>query len=149
MPDRVVQIQAHEPAKEQVILKMLTEFALGGDGVEHLKQQGPQEVFGRDGGTTGLGVDPVEERGKAGKSLVGHLPDGPQRMIFGDALLQGTEEHKRRLPRLFSPHPNPSVSAFLQGKHYQTGPQIDRAGRQSQGCEEEFFSTLLGVEPPR
>ena len=107
VPDRFVQIEAHEPAKQQVILQVLAELALGRDGIEHLDEKGAQEILGRDGGTAALGVDLVKERRQSGKGLIGHLADGPQGVIFGDTVLQGTEEHKRRLACLFSPHPNP------------------------------------------
>ena len=53
VPDGFVQIEAHEPAKEQVVLQVFAELALRRDGVEHLDEKSAQEILGRDGGAAG------------------------------------------------------------------------------------------------
>ena len=48
VPDGVVQIQPDEPAVEQVVAERFHELAFVPDRIEHLEQQGTQEVFGRN-----------------------------------------------------------------------------------------------------
>ena len=99
VPDRVIHAQAHEPAKEQVVIELLHELPLAADRVEELEQQRTQQLLGRDGGPAGLGVQPGELRGQLAKGLVDHRADRPQGMVGRHALLgPAVAEHRVRMP---------------------------------------------------
>ncbi|MNT01458.1 hypothetical protein D3C72_1359240 [compost metagenome] len=61
-PNWVVHRQPDEPAKQQVVLRLLHELALGANAVEHLQQHGPQQLLRRDAGPATLDIGLVHLR---------------------------------------------------------------------------------------
>ncbi len=79
MPDRIVRVEADEPAEEQVVVQLLHEHPLRADAVDRLQQQGQQQLLRRDGWPAAdpLGVEPAERRIQPIEGLIGqpaHLP---------------------------------------------------------------------------
>ncbi len=61
-PDCVVHRQPDEPAKQQVVLRLLHQLALGPDAVEHLQQHRSQQLLQRDARATTLDVGLIHPR---------------------------------------------------------------------------------------
>lgn len=90
-PNGIVHGQANEPAKQQVVLGLLHELALGADAVKHLQEHGAQELLRRDAGATAFDVGLVhaaEKRIHLHQRGVNHLADGPQGMLGRNEVLQ-------------------------------------------------------------
>jgi hypothetical protein len=87
-PHRVVHRQAHEPAKQQVVLQLLDQHPLATNRVEHLQQQRAQQMLRRHRRPTGLRVEQREPRRQARQRGIRHLPNRPQRMIRRHPLLR-------------------------------------------------------------
>ena len=80
-PDRLVQAQADEPAKQDAVVDLLHQQPLTANRVEPLQQQGPQQLLGRNGGPPHVGVHPLETRRELAQDLIGHQPDRAQRVM--------------------------------------------------------------------
>jgi hypothetical protein len=87
MPDGLIHTQAHEPPKEQVVLELLDQQALRPHGVQHLDEQRPQQLLGRNRRPARVGVEPVERRREGRQGLVGQAPYRSQGMVARDSLL--------------------------------------------------------------
>lgn len=46
LPDSVIHLEAHEPAKQQVVLKLLHQHSFAANRVQNLEQQGAQQLLG-------------------------------------------------------------------------------------------------------
>ncbi len=62
IPYHIVHAQAHEPAKQQVVVDLLDQQSLGTDGKEHLQEQGPQDVLRRYRRPAGISVECIQLR---------------------------------------------------------------------------------------
>jgi hypothetical protein len=58
--DRLRERQAHEPARQELVLRVLAEVALGGDCAEDLNKLRAQLHLGGDRGPATLGVERLE-----------------------------------------------------------------------------------------
>jgi hypothetical protein len=76
VPGLVVHIQAHEPAKQEVVIRLLHEQALAADGVQHLQEQGPEQLLRRDGVASLAGIHGLKVPGELPQGLVHHLAHG-------------------------------------------------------------------------
>jgi hypothetical protein len=104
MPHGRIHPQAHKPAEEQIVVQLFHQLALAADGVQHLQQEGAEQLLGRDRGTAALGV----ERREAGRQLLedrlDQRLDRPERMVRRDPLLEIDIAEHHPLARLGSPH---------------------------------------------
>ena len=93
MPDRVVHIQADEPAEQQVVVELFHQQPFAPDRVQHLQQQGPQQLLRRDRRTSRLGVQAGEPARHRLQRVIRQRADRAERMIGRHALFrrQGTE----------------------------------------------------------
>lgn len=128
IPHLLPEGQPHEPAKEQVVLDVLTETPLRGDAVEDADELGAQEVLRGDGDTAPLGIEAPKQRTHGGKRLIHHPAEGAQGMIGRYPIIERSQHHHALLPFLISPHHTP-LDLDLQGKVYQFGVQKDSQGR--------------------
>ena len=55
-PHRVVHAEPDEPPKQQVVLQLLHQHPLTAHRIQHLEQQRPQEMLGRDRRAAGRGI---------------------------------------------------------------------------------------------
>ena len=81
IPDRIIERQAHEPAKQQVVTQLLAQLPFAADRVEHLQQQSPDQLLRRDRVAAAIGIDRVELGVHRCQRVVHQQPDRPQRMI--------------------------------------------------------------------
>src|SRR5882672_1915945 len=68
VPDRIVRRQSHEPAIQKIVVQLLHQLAFRADAVEHLQQQGAQQLLRRDRRTSLAGVEPPRLRFKSLKT---------------------------------------------------------------------------------
>src|SRR5213594_4885896 len=140
VPDRVIHGQAHEPPEEQVVVELLHEEPLAAHAVEHLQEQGPQQVLGRDRRPPDLGIQLVELGRQFAQDRVAHGPQGAQGMVGRDASLQ------RHIP---SDHPLRPLRAMGDTILGELSPQFDqlysKVGRPSIPPEHLLRALLLQV----
>ena len=60
VPDRVVDVESHKPAKQEVVIELLHQKSLAAHRVEHLQEQRTQKLFRRDRRPPAACVDRVE-----------------------------------------------------------------------------------------
>jgi hypothetical protein len=95
VPDRGIHRQPHEPVEEQIVIELLDQCPLTPDRVEDLQQQGPEQLLGRNRGTTRLGIAPSEPRRQLREHGIHHDPDRAQGMVLRHPLLgQDVAEHR-------------------------------------------------------
>src|SRR5258708_3736234 len=103
-PHRLIHVQPHKPAEQQVVIKLLHQQPLAAHRVQHLQQQGPQQLLRRDRRPP---VRRVESR-KFRRQLLQHgihdLANRPQRMFLRHSLLRRNVAVHRSLLLIFSAH---------------------------------------------
>jgi len=115
VPHLVVHGQADKPAKQQIVIQLLHQQALAANGVQHLEQQSPQQLFRGNGGTSHLGIHGLKLGPQVRQGLIHHRLDRPQRVIqrhslcgrkvTEHAILMGIETtHNRRLHSMYCYH---------------------------------------------
>ena len=60
VPDRIIERHADEPAEQQVVAQLLAQLPLAADRVEHLQQQGANQLLRGDRVPAGVSVNLVE-----------------------------------------------------------------------------------------
>ena len=94
-PDRLVHLQAHEPAEQQVVVELLHQQPFAANRVEDLQQLRPEQPLRRDRGAADLRVQPIELAGHLPQHLVDQAADGPERVVGRHTLLGGhVAEHR-------------------------------------------------------
>ncbi len=104
VPDLVVHGQAHEPAKQEVVVELLHEQTLAADGVEHLEEQSPQQLLRRDRGAPLPGIHGLKVPGELPQGPVHHLPQRSQGMVFGYPGFRGQVTEHGVLMDVVAPH---------------------------------------------
>src|SRR5215471_13279195 len=87
VPDRIVHLQAHEPPEQQVIVQLLHQQPLAPDRVQHLQQQGTQQLLGGNRGPANNRVELVEPRREFAQEGIDQRPHRAQRVISWDTPL--------------------------------------------------------------
>ena len=88
MPDRVVHSQADEPAEQQVVVELFQQQPFAPDRVQHLQQQGPQQLLRRDRRPSRLGVQAGEPARHRLQRVIRQRADRAERMIGRHALFR-------------------------------------------------------------
>ena len=105
IPDGVIHLQAHEPAKQQVVVELLHQQALAPDRVQHLQQQGAQQLLGRNRRATHPRVELAKARRELSEYAVNHRPHHPQRMLGRNTLLhRHVTPHRAHLIPIIAAH---------------------------------------------
>jgi len=104
VPHRLIQLQAHEPPVEHVIVELLHQLPLTADGIQRLEQQGPQQLLGRNRRPAALGIQPIKPARQRPQRPVGHLTDGAQGMVRRHPLLGRDVAEQLRLRSICSAH---------------------------------------------
>ena len=107
MPRRGLQIEADEPAIEQIVLELLHELPLAPDRVEQRQQQRAQQLLGRNRRAARLAIERLELRREIAQDGIHELSNGPQRVIGRHPLLEHHRRKHRPLYALVSPHRSP------------------------------------------
>jgi hypothetical protein len=87
-PHGVVHAEPDKPAKQQVIGELFHQHPLAAHRIQHLEQERPQQVLGRDRRPARLGIQLFELRRQPAQGLISHRPNRPQRMIGRHTLLR-------------------------------------------------------------
>ena len=69
-------------------VNVLHQHPLTAHRIQHLEQQGPQQMLGRNRRPACLGIQRVEPRRQPLQGLIRHRADGPQRVVRRNALLR-------------------------------------------------------------
>ena len=85
---RLVQAQADEPAKQQVVLELLDQQPLAPHRIQHLQQQRAQQLLGRNRRPAEIRIQGFEFPREASQGGIDDAPDRPQRVIGRHALLR-------------------------------------------------------------
>ena len=104
VPHRVIHAEADEPAKQQVVIKLLDQLPLGADRIKHLQQQRPQHILGRYRGTARVRVHLIERRAQRGQHYIRKTAYLTQRVILRHTLLQRHIAEHPTLQPLISTH---------------------------------------------
>ena len=91
VPHRVLDRQAHEPAKQQVVTDLLHKLPLAAHAVEHLQEHRPDQLLGRDTRPPALHVGLVHRRElgiQLRQGLIDPYPDRPKRVVDRNKLFQ-------------------------------------------------------------
>jgi hypothetical protein len=114
VPDRIIQIQPHEPAEQNVVVHLFHEQPLAAHRIQHLQQLRAQQLLWRNRWATHFRVHLVELRRQLLQDFVHHRADRPQRMVAGHALLRGNVAKHVTLLLIGSSHaPLDAVCAAL------------------------------------
>src|SRR6267378_360936 len=82
VPDRIVDVEPHKPAKQEVVIELLHQQPLAAHRVQHLQQQRAQKLLRRNRRPPAAGVDRVEAPRRLLEGRIYHYSDGSQRMIL-------------------------------------------------------------------
>jgi hypothetical protein len=104
VPRLVVELQADEPAEEQVVLELLDELPLAADRVEELEQQRPHELLRRHRGAACAAVEGREAGREVAQHGIDEHADRAQRVLRRDAVLPVHHREHHALPALLAPH---------------------------------------------
>src|SRR5262245_6569546 len=88
IPYRLVHLQAHKPAKQQVVVELLHQQPFTAHRIEHLQQQGAEQPLRRNRRTSALRVQPVKIRRHLRQHCIGHLAHTPEWVSSRNPLLQ-------------------------------------------------------------
>ena len=88
VPDRIVRRQSHEPAVQKIVVQLLHQLAFRADAVEHLQQQGAQQLLRRDRRTSLAGVEPPKAAVQITQNIPDKFPHLPQRMVRRHTLIR-------------------------------------------------------------
>ena len=89
IPDRLIDRQPHEPAKQQVVIQLLAQQPLASDRVQNLQRRGSHQPLRRDRGAAFTGVDPIKVPAHARQRLIQQRLDAAQRMCRRHTRLKG------------------------------------------------------------
>jgi hypothetical protein len=123
VPDPVINAEAHEPPEEEVVVQLLHELAFAPDRVQHLQQQGPEQLLGRDRRTPGLRVQPRELGRELPERRVDHRADRPQGVVRRNPLLGGHVTEHRVRTSIVAAHA-PLLVALESGMHGRSLPRF-------------------------
>ncbi len=104
VPDLIVDRQSDEPAKQQVVLQLLDQLALGADGIEDLQQCGADQFLRWDRGAAAVGVDRVEQPAQPNQGFIDQAADRAQRVALRHEVVQLGYREKTFLHRVGSSH---------------------------------------------
>ena len=85
---RIVRRQSHEPAIQKIVIQLLHQLAFRADAVEHLQQQGAQQLLRRDRRTSLAGVEPPKAAVQITQNIPDKFPDLPQWMVRWHTLIR-------------------------------------------------------------
>ena len=88
VPDRGVHRQPDEPAVEQIEVQLLHQLALAADGVEHLQQQGAEQLLRGNRRAPIGGIQGREPRRQVGQDRLNQGLHGPEGVVRRNPVLQ-------------------------------------------------------------
>ena len=104
VPDLVFDVQAHEPAVQQVVVDRLDQLALAADGEQDLQQQGLEQHLGRHRGAPAAGIHRFELAVHRRQQRIDHGAQLAQRVCRWHALFKADVAEHRPLEVLVASH---------------------------------------------
>src|SRR5262249_17586511 len=104
VPHWVVGRKSHEPAVQKIVVQLLHQLAFRPDAVEHLQQQGAQQLLRRDRRTAFARVKPRKATVQLAQHIAHKLPDLSQRMVRRHPRLRRNVRKEPTLIGKYSPH---------------------------------------------
>jgi hypothetical protein len=104
VPDRVIGRQPNEPAEQQVVVQLLDQLPLGADAVEHLQQQGAQQLLRRNRWTAFTRIQPAEALAQPFQHVANQVAHLAQRMLGRHARLRRNVREQGALITKFAAH---------------------------------------------
>lgn len=101
VPHRGIHPETDEPAKQQVVVQLLHQLALAAHREEHLHQQGPKQMLGRDRRAARMRIDLVEQPAHVRKD---HIDQPAQRVLLRNTLFETDVTEHRRLGIFLTAH---------------------------------------------
>src|SRR5918992_854513 len=99
-----LKLHVQKPAKQQIVAQLLAKLPLAPHRVQRDQQQRLQNPLGGYRWPSDLGIHPVKHSGQFLKLLIRHPLNPSQRMVIGNAFLNGNKSQHARLSVLDSPH---------------------------------------------
>src|SRR5262249_11486996 len=127
--------KSHEPAVQKIVVQLLHQLAFRPDAVEHLQQQGAQQLLRRDRRTAFARVKPRKATVQLAQHIAHKVPDLPQRMVRRHPRLRRNVRKQPTMIRKYPPHA--SLRRFAIEKTESANPRYG----------EGFFSKLLDWKP--
>jgi len=103
-PDEFIQLQAHEPAEQDVVIELLHEQPFAAHRVEQLQELRPQEPLRRNRRPAASRVERVERRRHLVEQRVDQEPHGPQGVIRRDTRFRRHVTEQGRWLTIVSSH---------------------------------------------
>lgn len=104
VPYRVVHRQAHEPAKQQVVVELLAQQPFAANRVQNLQQRRAKQALRSDRRASVDRVNGLKIGAQLGQGRVHHLPDRPKRMVLGNPRFRGQVAEKSSLLGIGAAH---------------------------------------------
>ena len=111
VPHRVVRGKPGEPAIQKVIVELFHQLAFRADAVEHLEQQGAQQLLRRDRGAARARIELSEAGAQVFQNRPNQLPYLPQRMLRRHPRLRRQIGKQSALISKSSAHETPTDSS--------------------------------------
>jgi len=80
VPDRIVGRKPHEPAVQEIVIKLFHQLPFRADAVEHLQQQGAQQLLRRDRRPALVRIELRQAAVQLAQHIADKIPDLPQRV---------------------------------------------------------------------
>ncbi len=132
VPDRIIRAEPHKPAKQQVVVELLQQKALGADPVERLQKRDQQQLLRRHRWPAFCRVQRAEGGIESIKGLIRQFSDPPQRMAGRDPLLDRYvgEQGAAALP--VTSHLGWAIGPFSRRPGFSANSSSSTAGCQAQ-----------------
>jgi hypothetical protein len=104
VPHRIVHAEAHEPAVEHAVIELLDQQSLAPNAVQHLQQQCPEELLGRDRGPARRRIQAIEPWRQLRHGGICHPSNRAQRVICADTCLGRDVAKHRLVSRIVASH---------------------------------------------
>jgi hypothetical protein len=114
IPDCIIGRQSHEPAKQEIVVELLHQLALRAHAVEHLQEQGTQQLFRRDRWPALMRIEFAKAMAQPVQDLANELAYLTQRMIRRSPLLRLDIREQAALILKPSAHPHPPAESLRE-----------------------------------
>ena len=114
IPDRLIDRQSHEPAKQQVVVQLLAQEPLAADRIQYLQRRGSHQTLRRDRRTAFPRVHPLKVPAHAAERFTQQRLDVTQRVIRRHSRLQRHVTEHSALLNIIPAHQISLGCSFLQ-----------------------------------
>src|SRR6266566_1263119 len=105
-----------EPAKQEIVVELLHQLALRAEAIEHLQEQGTQQLLRRDRWPALLRIEFAKAMAQLLQDFANELAYLAQRMIRRNPLLRPDVREKAALILEPSAHPHPPAESLRESE---------------------------------